>query len=158
MRVFRTDAASKLEFCKSRHGGAIICHCSLLNQHTRRSVPASSSFTRVMDRKRRRMRFIPRVIKESRTISSNMPQLLTATASISLFCCTVALAESNTPHRQHQTIKSSHNLPKAPVGQRQPTPRNISAAKGNDDNGLLGDDAVDKALDSKIESICCGCF
>ena len=24
------DAASKLEFCKSRHGEAIICHCSLL--------------------------------------------------------------------------------------------------------------------------------
>jgi hypothetical protein len=103
------------------------------------------------------MRFIPRVIEEGRTISSNMPQLLTATASISLFCCTVALAESNTPPRQ-QTIKSSHNLPKAPVRQRQLTPRDISAAKGNDDNGLLGDDAFDKALDSKIKSICRGCF
>jgi hypothetical protein len=103
------------------------------------------------------MRFIPRVIKESRSISSNMPQLLTATASISLFCCTVALAEGNTPPRQ-QTHKSSQNLAKAPVGQRQPTPRDISAAKGNDDNGLLGDDAVDKALDSKIKSICRGCF
>jgi hypothetical protein len=103
------------------------------------------------------MRFIPRVIKESRTISSNMPQLLTATASISLFCCTVALAESDTPHRQ-QTIKSSHNLPKTTVGQRQLTPRDSSATKGNDDNGLLGDDAVDKALDSKIKSICRGCF
>jgi hypothetical protein len=103
------------------------------------------------------MRFIPRVIKEIRTVSSNMPRLLTATASISLFCCTIAVAESNTPPRQ-QTIKSSHNLPKAPVGQRQPTPRDISAAKGNDDNELLGDDAVDKALDSKIKSICRGCF
>jgi multidrug resistance efflux pump len=29
-RVFRTDAASELEFCRSRHGEAIICHCSLL--------------------------------------------------------------------------------------------------------------------------------
>jgi hypothetical protein len=103
------------------------------------------------------MRFILRVIKESRATSSNMPQLLTATASISLFCCTVALAESNTPPRQ-QTIKSSHNLPKAPVRHRQLTPRDISAAKGNDDNGLLGDDAFDKALDSKIKSICRGCF
>jgi hypothetical protein len=103
------------------------------------------------------MRFIPRGIKESRTISSNMPQLLTAAASISLFCCTVALAECDTPHRQ-QTIKSSHNLPKTTVGQRQLTPRDSSATKGNDDNGLLGDDAVDKALDSKIKSICRGCF
>jgi hypothetical protein len=103
------------------------------------------------------MRFIPRVIKENRTISSIMPQLLTATASISLFCCTVALAESITPPRR-QIIKSSHDLPKAPVWQRQPTPRDISAAKGNDENGLLGDDAVDKALDRKIKSICRGCF
>jgi hypothetical protein len=102
------------------------------------------------------MRVIPRVIEESRAISLNMP-LLTAIASISLFCCTVALAQSNAPPRQ-QALKSSHNLPKAPVGQRQPTPRDTSAAKGNDDNGLLGDDAVDKALDSKIRSICRGCF
>ena len=101
------------------------------------------------------MRFIPRVIEDA--ISTKMPQLLTATASISLFCCTVALAESNTPPRQ-QIIKSSHNLPKAPVGHRQPTPRDSSAAKENDGNGLLGDDAVDKALDSKIKSICRGCF
>jgi hypothetical protein len=101
------------------------------------------------------MRVIPRVI--SRTISSKMPQLLTVIASILLFCCTAALAESGSPSRQ-QTIKSSHNLPTAPVGQRQPTPRDTSAAKGNDDNGLLGDDAVDKALDSKIRSICRGCF
>jgi hypothetical protein len=103
------------------------------------------------------MRFIPCVIKESRATSSNMPQLLAATASISLFCCTLALAQSNTPPRQ-QTIKSSHNIPKAPVGHRQPTPRDISAAKGNDDDGLIGDAAVDKALDSKIRSICRGCF
>jgi len=103
------------------------------------------------------MRFTSRVIKESRTISSNMPQVLTATASISLFCCTAALAESNTPPRQ-QTIKSSHNLPKVPVGQRQPTPRDNSAAGGNDDNGLLGEDAFDKALDRKIKSVCRGCF
>jgi hypothetical protein len=102
------------------------------------------------------MRFIPRGIKESRAISSNMP-LFTAIASISLFCCTVVLAQSNTLPRQ-QTLKSSHNLPKAPVGQRQPTPRDTSAAKGNDDNGLLGDDAFDRALDSKIRSICRGCF
>jgi hypothetical protein len=86
-----------------------------------------------------------------------MPQLLAATACISLFWCTVALADSNSPPRQ-QTLKSSHNLPKAPVGQHQPTPRDTSAAKGNDDNGLLGDDAVDKALDSKIKSICRGGF
>jgi hypothetical protein len=102
------------------------------------------------------MRFIPRVIKENRTISSNMP-LLTAIASISLFCCTVALAQSNTPPRQ-RSLKSSHNLPKAPAGQREAIPRDISAAKGNDDNGLLGDDAFDRALDSKIRSICRGCF
>jgi hypothetical protein len=102
------------------------------------------------------MRFIPRVIEESRAISSNMP-LLTAIVSISLFCCAVALAQSNTPPRQ-QALKSSHNLPKAPAGQRQATPRDISAAKGNDDNGLLGDDAFDRALDSKIRSICRGCF
>jgi hypothetical protein len=87
----------------------------------------------------------------------DMLQLLTAIASISLFCCTVDLAESNTPPRQ-QTLKSSHNLPKAPVGQRQPTPRDNSVAKGNDDNGLLGEDAFDRALDSKIRSICRGCF
>jgi hypothetical protein len=103
------------------------------------------------------MRFIPRVTKESRTISSNMPQFLTATASILLFCCTVVLAQSNLPPRQ-QTIRSSHNIPKAPVGHRQPTPRDLSATKGSDDNGLLGDDADDKALDSKIRSICRGCF
>jgi hypothetical protein len=102
------------------------------------------------------MRFIPRVIEERRAISSNMP-FLTAIASISLFCCTVALAQSNTPPRQH-ALNSSHNFPKAPAGQRQATPRDISAAKGNDDSGLLGDDAVDKALDSKIKSICRGCF
>jgi hypothetical protein len=103
------------------------------------------------------MRFILRVIEESRTISSKMPQLLAVTASISLFCCTAALAEASSPPL-HQTIKSSHNLPKAPAGQRQPTPRDSSATKGNDDNGLLGDDAVDRALDSKIRSICRGCF
>ena len=102
------------------------------------------------------MRFVPRVIKESRAISTKMPKPLAATASI-LFCCTAALAESRSPPRQ-QTVKSSHNLPKAPVRQRQLTQRDISAAKGNDDNGLLGDDAVDKALDSKIKSICRGCF
>jgi hypothetical protein len=103
------------------------------------------------------MRLIPRVIKVSCAISTKMPQLLAATASISVFCCTAALAESSSPPRQ-QTVKSSHNLPKALVGQRQPTPRDSSAAKGNDDNGLLGDDAVDEALDSKIKSICRGCF
>jgi hypothetical protein len=102
------------------------------------------------------MRFIPRVIEESRAVSSNMP-LLTAIASISLFCCTVALAQSNTPPRQ-QALKSSHNLPKAPAVQRQATPRDHSAAKGNDDNGLLGDDAFDRVLDNKIRSICRGCF
>src|ERR1700736_2256737 len=134
---------------------SVIALC--FNRHTRLSVPASSCFTRVMDRKRCSMRFIPRIIKEGRATSSNMPQLLTATASISLFCCTVALAQSNTPPRQ-QTVKSSHNIPKAPGGHRQQTPRDISAAKGNDDNGLLGDDAVDKALDSKIKSVCRGCF
>jgi hypothetical protein len=134
---------------------SVIALC--FNQHTRRSVPASSSFTRVMNRKRCRMRFIPRVIKESRAINSKMPRLLTATAFIALFCCTVALAESDTPHRQ-RTIRSSPNLPKTTVGQRQPTPPDGSATKGNDDNGLLGDDAVDKALDSKIRSICRGCF
>jgi hypothetical protein len=153
MRVFRTDAASKPEFCKSRHGEAIIYHCSLLQS----ARPSLSTSTRLMDRKRCRMRFIPRVIKESRAISTKMPKPLAATASILLFCCTAALAESSSPPRQ-QTVKSSHNLPKALVGQRQPTPRDSSAAKGNDDNGLLGDDAVDKALDSKIKSICRGCF
>jgi hypothetical protein len=89
--------------------------------------------------------------------SSNMPQLLTVTASISLFCRTVALAQSNAPPGQ-QTIRSSHNIPKAPVGHRQPTPRDLSATKRSDDNGLLGDAADDKVLDSKIKSICRGCF
>jgi hypothetical protein len=103
------------------------------------------------------MRVIPRVIEESRAISSNMP-LFTAIASISLFCCTVVLAESHTPPRRQQGLKSSHNPPKAPVGQHQPVSRDSSAAKGNDDNGLLGDDAFDRALDSKIRSICRGCF
>jgi|ERR1700730_7999717 hypothetical protein len=103
------------------------------------------------------MRFIPRVIKESRAISSNMPQLITAIASISLFCGTVALAQSNTLPRQ-KTVKSSHNIPKAPAVPGQPTPRDISAAKANDDSGLLGDDAFDKALDNKVKSICRGCF
>ena len=98
------------------------------------------------------MRFISRVTKKGRATSSNVQQLLTAAASISLFCCTVALAQSNTPPRQ-QTVKSAHNIPKAPVGHRQPTPRDLSATKGSDDNGLLGDDADDKALDSKIRSI-----
>jgi hypothetical protein len=127
------------------------------NQNTRLSVPASSSFARVVDRYRCRMRFIARVIKESLAIRSNMPRLLTATASISLFCCAVALAESNTTPPK-QTLKSSHNLPKTTVGQRQLPPRDSPATRGNDDNGLLGDDAVDKALDSKIRSICRGCF
>jgi hypothetical protein len=74
-----------------------------------------------------------------------------------LFCCTVALAQSNTPPR-HRTMKSSHNIPKAPAGHRQPTPRDISAVKASDDDGLLGGDADDKALDKKIKSICRGCF
>jgi hypothetical protein len=103
------------------------------------------------------MRFIPRVIKESRAISSYMRRLLTATASISLFCCAVALAESNTTPPK-QTLKSSHNHPKMTGWQRQLTPRDSSATKGNDYNGLLGDDAIDKALDSEIRSICRGCF
>jgi hypothetical protein len=100
---------------------------------------------------------ISRVAKESRTISSKMPELLTVIASILMFCGTAALAKSSSPSRQ-QTIKSSHNLPRALVEQRRPTPRDSSAVKGNDDNGLLGDDAVDKALDNKIRSICRGCF
>jgi hypothetical protein len=103
------------------------------------------------------MRFISLVTKKGWVTSSNVQQLLTAAASISLFCGTVALAQSDTPPRQ-QTVKSSHSIPKAPVGHRQPTPRDLSATKGSDDNGLLGDDADDKALDSKIKSICRGCF
>jgi hypothetical protein len=83
--------------------------------------------------------------------------LLTAIASISLFCCTVALAQSNTPPRQ-RALKSSHDLPKTPAGQRQAIPRDISAANGSDDNGLLGDDAFDRALGRKIKSICRDCF
>jgi hypothetical protein len=103
------------------------------------------------------MRFIPRVMKESRPIISKMPQLLTAIASISFFCCAAALGQGNTPTRE-QAVKSSHNIPKAPVGHRQPTPRDLSATKGSDDSGLLFDDADDKALDKKIKSICRGCF
>ena len=103
------------------------------------------------------MRFIPRVIKESVPISSKKPQRLRAIASISFFCCVAALGQGNTPTRE-QAIKSSHNIPKAPVGHRQPTPRDLSATKGSVDNGLLGDDADDKALDSKIKNICRGCF
>jgi hypothetical protein len=157
MRVFRGDAASKPEVANRdmEKQSSVIAFCFYL--YGRLSVPASSSFTRLMDRRRYRLRVIPRVIKESRTISSKMLQLLTVIASSLMFCCTAALAESSSPSRQ-QTIKSSHNLPRALVGPRQPTPRDSSAAKGNDDNGLLGDDAVDKALDSKIRSICRGCF
>jgi hypothetical protein len=103
------------------------------------------------------MRFIPRVIKESGPISSKKPQRLRAIASISFFCCVAALGQGNTPI-QEQAAKSSHIIPKAPVGHRQPTPRDLSATKGSDDSGLLGDDADDKALDKKIKSICRGCF
>jgi hypothetical protein len=157
MRVFRTDAASKPEFANRAMEKQSFVIALCFNLPARLSVAASSSFTRLTDRKRCRMRCISCVIKESRAISTKMPQLLAATASISLFCCTAALAESSSPPRQ-QTVKSSHNLPKALVGQRQPTRRDSSAAKGNDDNGLLGDAAVDKALDSKIKNICRGCF
>ena len=103
------------------------------------------------------MRLISRVTKKGRATSSNVQRLLTAAAYVSLLSCTAALAQSNAPPRR-PAIKSSHNIPKAPVGHRQPTPRDLSAAKGSDDNGLLGDDADDKALDSKIKSICRGCF
>jgi hypothetical protein len=96
-------------------------------------------------------------VKLSRATSSNTQQFVTATAYVSLLCCTVAFAQSTTPTRD-QTVKPSHNIPKAPVGHRQPSPRDISAAKGNDDIGLLGEDADDKALDRKIKSICRGCF
>ena len=67
---------------------SVIALC--FNQHTRLSVPASLSFTRVMDRKRCRMRFIPRVIKENRTISSishnfsRQPLLFHCSAALSL--------------------------------------------------------------------------
>ena len=103
------------------------------------------------------MRFISRVTKRGRATSSNVQRLLTAAAYVSLFCCAAALGQGNTPTRE-QAIKSSHNIPKAPVGHRQPTPRDLSATKGSDDSGLLGDDADDKALDRKIKSICRGCF
>jgi hypothetical protein len=69
----------------------------------------------VMDRTRCRMRFISRVTKKGRATSSNVQQLLTAAASISLFCCTVALAQSNTPPRQ-QTVKSSITSLRRPLG------------------------------------------
>jgi hypothetical protein len=103
------------------------------------------------------MRFVPRVVKESRAISSKMPRLLSAAAYVSLFCCAAALGQGNMPTRE-QAIKSSRNIPKAPIGHRQPTPRDISATNGSDNSGLLGDAADDKALDSKIRSICRGCF
>jgi hypothetical protein len=103
------------------------------------------------------MRLISRVTKKGRATSSNVQRLLTAAAYVSLLSCTAALAQSNAPPRR-PAIKSSHNIPKAPVGHRQPTPRDLSATKASDDNGLLGDDADDKALDSKIKSICRGCF
>jgi hypothetical protein len=85
--------------------------------------------------------------------SSNMPQLLTD--FVVLLHCHFS-AEQRAPRQQ--TIRSSHNIPKAPVGHRQPTPRDLSATKRSDDNGLLGDAADDEVLDSKIKSICRGCF
>jgi hypothetical protein len=150
------DAASKLEFCKSRHGEAIICHCSLL-QSAHPSLSTSIVELQASDGSKEVQNAIYPTRHQGKSHNQlDQPQLLTATATISLFCCTVALAESNTPPRQ-QIIKSSHNLPKAPGWQRQQTPRDISAAKGSDENGLLGDDAFDKALDSRIKSICRGC-
>jgi len=98
------------------------------------------------------MRLISRVTKKGRATSSNVQRLLTAAAYVSLLYCTAALAQSSAPPRR-PAIKSSHNIPKAPVRHRQPTPRDLSATKESDDNGLLGDDADDKALDSKIKSI-----
>ena len=86
-----------------------------------------------------------------------MPKLLTATAYVSLSCCTIALAQTNVSPGQ-QTAESAHHIPKAPVAHPRPTPRDISAAKEVDDNGMLGADADDKALDRKIKSICRGCF
>jgi hypothetical protein len=103
------------------------------------------------------MRFISRVTKKGWAASSSVQQLITAAAYVSLFCCAAAFGQGNTPTRE-QAIKSSRDIPKAPVGHRQPTPRDLSATKGSDDNGLLGDDADDKALDKKIKSICRGCF
>src|ERR1700736_20349 len=62
-----------------------------------------------------------------------MPKLLTATAYVSLSCCTIALAQTNVSPGQ-QTAESAHHIPKAPVAHPRPTPRDISAAKEVDDN------------------------
>ena len=101
------------------------------------------------------MRIIQRVNEEGRATSLKIPQRLTTAVLILPICSAVALAQSNMPPRQ-QIIRSSHNIPKAPVGQRQPTEHDLSGAK-RDDEGLLGEDADDKALDKKIKSICRGC-
>jgi hypothetical protein len=111
MRVFRGDAAGKPEVANRdmEKQSSVIAFC--FNLYGRLSVPASSSFTRLMDRRRYRLRVIPRVIKESRTISSKMPQLLTVIASSLMFCCTAALAERSSPSRQHRRITSlGHSL------------------------------------------------
>jgi hypothetical protein len=67
------------------------------------------------------MRFISRVIKQSRATGSNMPQLFQGNR----FCFSVLLhCRFGAEHHALPTVNYQipRNVPKAPVGHRQPTP------------------------------------
>ncbi len=83
-----------------------------------------------------------------------MSRLITAIFILSLASGGAALAQNN---MSGSSAKSSGGIPQAPVGHRQPTKADVSAAESKDNKGLLGADADDKALDRKIKNICRGC-
>lgn len=85
-----------------------------------------------------------------------MSRLITAIFILSLASGSAAIAQNNTGGT---SAKSSGGIPQAPVGHRQPTKADVSAAESKD-RGLLGagaDAAADKELDRKIKNICRGC-
>ena len=84
-----------------------------------------------------------------------MSRLITTIIILSLVGGTAALAQNGTTGAS--TGKTSSGLPQAPVGHRQPTKADVTAADSKDNRGLLGADADDKALDRKIKNICRGC-
>jgi hypothetical protein len=87
-----------------------------------------------------------------------MSRLITTTViALSLVCATAAFAQSSTRSQTGTMSRSSGGVPPAPVGHRQPSQADVSAAESKDNKGLLGADADDKALDRKIKSICRGC-
>ncbi len=87
-----------------------------------------------------------------------MSRLVTTTLiALSLACATTAFAQSSNKSQGSSMSRSSGGIPQAPVGHRQPTQSDVSAAEAKDKQGLLGSDADDKALDRKIKSICRGC-